>query len=81
VVSTAHPMFFGWLDQEEWDKRGMWHIWETGKVHTGFLCGNLRERDHLVDPGMDGSAMDLQEVGGGAWPGVIWLRIGTPWSM
>ena len=24
------------------------------EVHTGFLCGNLRERDNLVDPGIDG---------------------------
>jgi hypothetical protein len=29
----------------------MWHTWETGKVHTGFWWGNLRERDHLENPG------------------------------
>ena len=23
-------------------------------MHTGFLWGNLRERDHLEDPGIDG---------------------------
>jgi len=23
-------------------------------VHTGFWWGNLRERDHLEDPGLDG---------------------------
>jgi hypothetical protein len=23
-------------------------------VYTGFRWGNLRERDHLVDPGVDG---------------------------
>jgi hypothetical protein len=23
-------------------------------VHTGFWWGNLRERDHLEDPGVDG---------------------------
>jgi hypothetical protein len=77
-------MFFRWLDQEEWDKRGMRHIWETGEVHTGFWCGNLGERGHLVDPGMDGSAIlkwIYKKWEGGAWPGVIWLRIGTPWSI
>ena len=23
-------------------------------MHTGFWCGNLRERNHLEDPGVDG---------------------------
>jgi len=27
---------------------------EKAEVHTGFLWGNLRERDHLEDPGVDG---------------------------
>jgi hypothetical protein len=26
---------------------------------------------------VDNVKMDLQEVGGGAWTGLIWLRIGT----
>jgi hypothetical protein len=25
-----------------------------GEVHTGFWCGDLREGDHLEDPGVDG---------------------------
>jgi hypothetical protein len=25
-----------------------------GGVHTGFWWGNLRERDHLEDPGVEG---------------------------
>jgi len=29
-------------------------VWETGKVHTGFWCRDLRERDYLEDLGMDG---------------------------
>jgi len=29
--------------------------WGRGvKVYTGFWWGNLRERDHLEDPGVDG---------------------------
>ena len=60
----------------------MWHIWETGEVCTEFWCGCLRERGHLVDLGMHGSVI-LKWIykkweGGGAWPGTIWLRIGTP---
>jgi len=27
---------------------------ERGEVYTGFWWGNLRERDHLGDPGVDG---------------------------
>jgi hypothetical protein len=25
-----------------------------GEVYTGFWLGNMRERDHLEDPGVDG---------------------------
>jgi len=28
--------------------------WGRGEVYTGFWWGNLRERDHLEDPGIDG---------------------------
>ena len=32
----------------------MWHEWGRGEVYTGFWWGNLGERDHLEDPGIDG---------------------------
>jgi hypothetical protein len=32
----------------------MWHVWEIGEVHTGFWWGDLRERDHVEDLGVDG---------------------------
>jgi hypothetical protein len=31
----------------------MWHVWVKGEVYTGFWWVNLRERDHLEDPGVD----------------------------
>ena len=50
-----------------------------GEVYTGFWWGNLRERDHLGDPGVDGRIIlrwifikwDLR-----VWTGWSWLRIG-----
>jgi hypothetical protein len=55
---------------------------ETGEVDTGFWCGDLRERDHLEDVGIDGRMIFKRifkkwDGGGGAWTGLIWLRIGT----
>jgi hypothetical protein len=32
----------------------MWYVWKTGEVHTGFWWGNLRERYHLEELGVDG---------------------------
>jgi len=51
-----------------------------GDVRAGFWWGNLRERVHWEDPGVDGEnniKMDLQEVRYGGRTGSIWLRIGT----
>ena len=59
--------------------RDKWHVWGGGEGYTGVWWGNLTERDHLGDPGVDEDniKMDLQSVGCGAWTGWIWLRIGT----
>jgi len=35
------------------------------RVYIGFRWGNLRERDQLEDPDVDGIKMDLQELGCG----------------
>jgi hypothetical protein len=53
-------------DQTEKNQMGKAYSMEGGRVevYTGFWCGNLRERDHLKDPGTDGRyiKIDRQEV-------------------
>jgi hypothetical protein len=47
----------------------------------GFWWGNVRERDHLGDPGLDGRIIlrwnFRKWYGEGVWTGSSWLRIGT----
>jgi hypothetical protein len=58
----------------------MWHVQETGEVHTGFSWRDPRERDHLKDPGIDGRVVlkwVFEKWDTRAWTGLIWLMIGT----
>ena len=52
-----------------------------GEVHTGFLGGgNLRERDHLEDPGIDRRIIlrwIFRKWDVGVWTRLSWLSIGT----
>ena len=64
----------GHVEREGGDSMG------RGEAYTGVWWGNLRERDHLRDPGIDGRIIlrwifrTLDVV---AWTGSMWLRIGT----
>jgi len=49
-------------------------------VHTEYWWGNLRERDHLEYPGVDGRIIlrwIFRKWDVGAWTRLTWLRIGT----
>jgi hypothetical protein len=62
------------------NESGMWHIQGKGEVYTRFWWGNLRERDHLEHPGIDGRILlrwIFRKWDVGAWIGSIWLRIGA----
>ena len=55
-------------------------LWGRGVAYIGFLWGNLRERDLLGDPGVDGRIIlrwIFRKWDVGSWTGSSWLRIGT----
>ena len=52
----------------------------VGEVYTKFWWGNLRVRDQLGDPGVDGRIIlrwIFRKWDVGVWTGSSWLRIGT----
>jgi hypothetical protein len=51
-----------------------------GKVYREFWWGNLREKDLLKVPGVDGKIIlrrIFRKCVGRVWIGLSWLRIGT----
>jgi hypothetical protein len=62
-------------------RRKKWarHVARMGQK-KGFWWGNLRERDHMRDPGVDGRIIlgwMFRKWDVGVWTGLGWLRIGT----
>jgi hypothetical protein len=52
----------------------MWFMWGTEELHVGLWLGDLMERDHLEDLGVDGDniKMNLQEM---QWRGMNWVNL------
>jgi hypothetical protein len=51
-----------------------------GEVHKGFWWGNVKERDHFQDLGVDGRTIENESSRnrwGGEWTELICLRIGS----
>ena len=49
-------------------------------MHTGYWCGNLKERGRLEDLGIDGRIILhwlFKKWDGEAWTGLLWLKIGA----
>jgi hypothetical protein len=55
-------------------------VLDTGKLHTRFWWGDLREIDHFEHLGIDGRIifkLILKTWDGEIWTELIWRRIGT----
>ena len=51
----------------------MSHVWGTGEVYVGFSWGDLMERDHLEDLGLDRIILTciFDIWNGEAWTGLL----------
>ena len=79
-VCSPQQILLGWSTLEEWDGRGIWHVWGREEVNTGFWWGNLRGKPHLDDLDLHWKIVlnfILRKSDGRAWSGLIWLRIET----
>ena len=68
------------ISSREMRGRGMWHAWGAGDVHGGFWWGDLMERDHLEDLGIDRKIVlkwIFKKWDGEAWKRLLWPRLGT----
>jgi hypothetical protein len=69
IVQVIKSRRMRWAGHVAWTGRG--------EACTGFWWGNLRERDHWGDPGVDGTIILRLKWDVGVWTGLGWLRIQT----
>jgi len=48
-IFTPHQILFIRLHHRVCEGQSLCHVWIKRLMNTGFLWGNLKERDHLVD--------------------------------
>jgi len=53
MICTPHQLLFKRYKYDAWDEQCRWPIWGTGEVPTKIWWGNLRERYHLENLGVD----------------------------
>ena len=53
-------------------------MWRTGEVRVGFWWGNLRERDHLKNVGVDGGEYQKGNLIG--WEIMDWINLAQDWD-
>jgi len=75
-----HDMYSSSNIVREIKSRMRWvgHVAHTGEAYTGFWWGNMRERDHLEDPGIDKRIVlrwIFRKCDVRAWTGSSWFRI------
>jgi len=76
TTCTSHQTLLPWSDQRRRDGRAIYYMWGRRVVDTRLWWVNLRERDHLKDPDINGKIILFQGKGW-AWTEMIFLMIGT----
>ena len=61
----------GWQNRDEWDGRGMWHVWMKGEACTRFWWGNQDVDGRIILRWIFRKWEGIVETG---WS---WLRVGT----